>query len=388
MALAALERLDEAGVATYLNTNGWFVDDAVADRLAALRGLHVYVSVDGANAGRHDALRGVPGSWKRALAGAARLLDRGVPVRITHVVTPHNGDEVPDALRAFARLGALSTHLAPVAPIGAAARGGDWAVDRMALRVTRDAGRSSLGGMNVEVRGGEYDDFNPFTSAPATFLVRPDGVVRISSSVPFSFGHVDEGVAACWERIRAGWDAPEVRRWLDSVKRRSRLPEASVVPYLDADAPVGDTAPAPTAGGRAADRPAASALSRPDPLAGTPAALEHVTALALGRRYRLGTVRWTEGDRGQRFVRQTATGAVTKLNPTAATVMEACAGGSAADAVDLLAARHPGTPRDVLVDDTVAALRLLLARRILVPALAPEGARAFEAATPAASVTA
>ena len=36
LTLEAIERLDAAGVGTTLNTNGWFVDDAVADRLAAL----------------------------------------------------------------------------------------------------------------------------------------------------------------------------------------------------------------------------------------------------------------------------------------------------------------------------------------------------------------
>jgi MoaA/NifB/PqqE/SkfB family radical SAM enzyme len=36
LALELLETLDRAGVATTISTNGWFVDDATADRLAAL----------------------------------------------------------------------------------------------------------------------------------------------------------------------------------------------------------------------------------------------------------------------------------------------------------------------------------------------------------------
>src|SRR4051812_24820454 len=35
LTLELIERLDRAGVGIVLNTNGWFIDDAVADRLAA-----------------------------------------------------------------------------------------------------------------------------------------------------------------------------------------------------------------------------------------------------------------------------------------------------------------------------------------------------------------
>ena len=145
LALDVLQRLDAAGVATYLNTNGWFVDDELADRLAAIRGLHVYVSIDGAGAARHDAMRGVPGSWKRAIGAAHRLLERGVPVRIPHVITPENRPEVRDAVRAFARLGVPSMHFAPVTPIGAAARGGDWGstAARSPICATRRGGRAA-----------------------------------------------------------------------------------------------------------------------------------------------------------------------------------------------------------------------------------------------------
>jgi MoaA/NifB/PqqE/SkfB family radical SAM enzyme len=389
-ALSTLERLDAAGVATYLNTNGWFIDDAVADRLAEVRGLRVYVSIDGAGAARHDELRGVPGSWRRAIEAVGRLLERGIPVRITHVVTPENRPEVEAALHAFSRTGVPSVHLAPVTPIGAAARPDrEWAVDRYALGRVRDDGRRRLGGMNVELRGGEWDDFNPFVSAPATFLVRPDGVVRIGSSLPFSFGHVDEGLAACWERIRTGWDGPDVRAWRHSIRTRSELPQSDLVPYLDEDAPARVAAEAvesPAPGGRGAPRPASSALRREEPLAATGPALRFVTDLALARRYRLGDVRWTEDVSGGRFVRELATGAVTRLNPTAATVMAAAAGATAGDAVDALAARHPSVPRETLVDDTVAALRMLLGRRLLVPALATAARRSDETPSPAAAL--
>ena len=50
--------------------------------------------VDGPRAGLHDASRGVPGSWRRAIEGIDRLLCAGVGVCVVHVVTPANAAEV------------------------------------------------------------------------------------------------------------------------------------------------------------------------------------------------------------------------------------------------------------------------------------------------------
>ena len=127
-------------------------------------------------------------------------------------------------------------------------------------------------------------------------------------------------------------------------------------------------------------------LSRPDPLAEIPAAFAHITALTLSRRYRRGDVRAVEGTAGAHFVREVGSGAVTHLNATASVVLAACSDGTAADAVDALAERYPGVPRETLVDDTVAALRMLLERRLLIPALAPDGPRRADAPEPAAAL--
>ncbi len=387
LTLEVLERLDEAGVATYLNTNGWFVDDDVADRLATLSGLHVFVSIDGATASRHDAARGVPGSWRRAVDATGRLLDRGVATRAVHVVTPDNRLELPEALDLFWALGVASVHLAPVAPIGAAARSGDWNLDLSEVGAVMAGARDRFGEeMGIELRGGETDSFDPLATAPATFLVRPDGVVRIASSIPFSFGHVDDGgLAACWDRIRVGWDGPDVKRWLKAVHRRSRMAESGLVPYLDADEPAGNTPGGETPGGRAAPRPAISVTRRPEHTT-FEEALEHVRRLALGRRYRLGPVRRTEGNPGEWFARHLGTGVVTRLNASATTVMAACSGGTCGDAFEALRERHPELPPRRLEEDVLRAVRMLLARGLVLPAGA-RGVAASGEPAPAAALT-
>ena len=48
LTLDTVDRLTASGVMVTLNTNGWFVDEEVADRLAA-SGARVHVSIDGAS---------------------------------------------------------------------------------------------------------------------------------------------------------------------------------------------------------------------------------------------------------------------------------------------------------------------------------------------------
>ena len=128
LTLELLDTLASSGVGTTLNTNGWFVDDTVADRLASVAGLQVNISVDGASPALHDGARGAAGSWERAIGGTDRLLARGVRVRLIHVVTPANAAEVEHMLEHAWLLGAGSMRVTRVGLLGAASRGGDWDV--------------------------------------------------------------------------------------------------------------------------------------------------------------------------------------------------------------------------------------------------------------------
>jgi MoaA/NifB/PqqE/SkfB family radical SAM enzyme len=70
----AVQCLRDAGVAVNLYTSGWLMDAALARQLAG--GMkRVCVSVDGARAGTHDAIRGRVGSFERAMM-ALELLAR------------------------------------------------------------------------------------------------------------------------------------------------------------------------------------------------------------------------------------------------------------------------------------------------------------------------
>jgi len=369
LTLAVIERLDAAGVGTTLNTNGWFADDALADRLAACRGLSVFVSLDGATSATHDGSRGVPGSWARGVAGIDRMLSRDVPVRVVHVVTPDTEPETEALIELCWQLGVKSVQMTPVVPTGAAARGGEWKVDSARLRRIADRAGAQWPGMPVSVRTGSVNDgMGPTRRTPLSLLVRPSGTVRIESINPFSFGDARrDGLASCWARIAEGFDAPELMAWDRKLGVIGDYARQDVVPYLDDDVPAdaASTSAAARAAALSAPVPAKARAREPGPYASVAGAHAHARELALARRYRSGAVRVS----GQ-HVRIPATGAITRLNATALTVLDACSPGTAADVMAALRAAYPSEPPDRIERDVRGTIRSLAARGILRPALA------------------
>lgn len=108
------------GLPTALATNGTLLDRPLARQVAEAGFHRVAVSLDGAEAKTHDALRG-EGNFRRALAGLECLRAAGVPVQINMTVTRGNTDQL-DALLALAQqCGAAAVHLFLLVPVGCGA---------------------------------------------------------------------------------------------------------------------------------------------------------------------------------------------------------------------------------------------------------------------------
>ncbi len=79
-----IRALNETNHFPILITNGWFVNEAVAKDILRAGLQEISVSVDYADPAKHDAQRGHPGSWKRAIQ-ALELLNRYRPDRRNRV---------------------------------------------------------------------------------------------------------------------------------------------------------------------------------------------------------------------------------------------------------------------------------------------------------------
>jgi MoaA/NifB/PqqE/SkfB family radical SAM enzyme len=372
LVLELLERISSAGVGLTLNTNGWFLDDEFADRLAGIPGLTVDVSIDGPTPELHDAGRGVPGSWRRAVLAVDRLLSRGIRHQVVSVVTPQTLPVLDQHIERMRLLGVRSLRLTPVAEIGAAARLKGQHVSRSKVLAAVERHQRSHGEqMRLIV---QYGNIGLVAirdrAAPAALLVRPNGAVLTDSLQPFAYGNaVRDGLASCWQRIREGWGDERIDRWARSISSSGKVREATVVPYLsdELDLTVGDD-PAPV-----------KHLDDPLPRRAEPTRepdqdpVEMIRHLALRRRYTGEAIRVGGGGRDT-YVRRLSDGRVIRVNETALTILEALDGGSASDAVDRLGDLYPGVGGAQLEADVLEGARALLARGFVRPAGAREGA--------------
>ncbi len=369
LTLGLIETLASEGVGVTLNTNGWFVDDEVADRLRDLPGVTAHISLDGARSGLHDSSRGVPGSWRRAVEGIDRLLSAGVGVCVVHVVTPANAAAVPEFLEQMWALGVPWVRVTPVVQTGAAARGGKWDVSRKRLQAAVDAFRRRRGeAMKVELLAGTGGGLAlQGKLAPASFLVRPNGDVRPDSLRPFTFGNAArDGVAACWESLRAGWNDQRIEKWAGSLGGSGDLPESDLIAYLDDEIPIAEGAVPERHSGRGDPVPEPAPLKPISAQEDLAQAKEMVRGLAMARRYDLAPLRWSGGPE-ERFVRRASDGRYLKMNGSSGLVMDALEGGTISDAAEALERRY-GIAAEQAREDATAATRELIARRVVIAA--------------------
>lgn len=372
LTLEVCHRLAAAGLGVTLNSNGWFIDDAIAAALAEAPGLHVHVSIDGPSPELHDASRGIPGSWRRAIGALDALIRHGIAVHSVCVVTRENVDAIEETLGILDTLGVGGVRLAPVTEVGAAAREGGWSVDITRIeRATRRFRERTGSEMAIGVQAGDGGVAKiRAASSPAALLVRPNGAVRADSIHPFRFGHaIDDGLAECWERIKENWEDPAVTAWRRRIETPDDYAKAGAVPYLDDEVEIG----AKGNGGRAGSHSDPRAASVPRPVA--PARLADgqaadpagwVAELALARRYRAAPIR-AAGDADRRLVRRLADGRVWELNRSASLVLDALSGGTPADALGFLAATYREADPARLQADAIAAAQRLARWGLVIP---------------------
>jgi len=105
----------DLGLPVALATCGTALDERVstgdstwraAERMAAVGIRHISISLDGASAESHDAIRGVPGAFEAAVGGIEAAKRAGLAFQINTTVARHNVDEVPAILELAVSLGA------------------------------------------------------------------------------------------------------------------------------------------------------------------------------------------------------------------------------------------------------------------------------------------
>ncbi|HEY2816203.1 MAG TPA: radical SAM protein [Casimicrobiaceae bacterium] len=224
------ERFAEAGVSIKLETDGSRIDDAAADRLAALAVQCVQISVDGATAATHERVR--PGSrFADVLASIERLTARGRPPQFVFVPTRLNVHEVVAAYDLAAALGCSAFVTGPLMRIGRAAAG--W--DRIAC--TSDEWERAADGLRRHAASSEppitlsiypWDIVTEMerrlVDPQAMLLIVPNGKIKLLNALPFSPADLrHETLEQAWDAYRRAWHSAEVREFVGQCRRNPAL---------------------------------------------------------------------------------------------------------------------------------------------------------------------
>jgi len=107
--------------AVALLTNGTRITDSICDLLVSYNERSfVQIDLDGPTALEHDSLRGIPGSFEKAVCAIARLSKNGVRVRVAMSLHRGNVDTIEQTYELACNLGAHLFLCSPVMAIGRA----------------------------------------------------------------------------------------------------------------------------------------------------------------------------------------------------------------------------------------------------------------------------
>jgi len=106
------------GMYVALASNGTMITPAVAGKLRKTGIDYVEVSVDGKDAARHDAMRGIEGAFDRSVAGIRNCVSEGIYTCVATTVTQDNYSQVPEIYRLVQDLGATRLICFNFIPVG------------------------------------------------------------------------------------------------------------------------------------------------------------------------------------------------------------------------------------------------------------------------------
>ena len=217
-----LTQLAEAGIAIKLETNGHHIDAETADRLHTIGVDCIQISLDGATAQTHQAIR--PGSsFEAALSAVDRLAALGTAPQWVFAPTARNIHDIVPAFERAAQHGCSAFVTGPLMRLGrAAAAWGHLACDQATWQDAVTALRKRAAELDASIALNIYpwDIVTELTcrldSPQAMLLVVPNGRVKLLNALPFSPADLRrDSLAQAWQAYRAAWRTPEVRDFIN-----------------------------------------------------------------------------------------------------------------------------------------------------------------------------
>jgi radical SAM protein with 4Fe4S-binding SPASM domain len=112
----------EKGLRMGLGSNGTLLDANVAKKLSEAGIKTVSISLDSHIPAQHDAFRGVPGAWEKAIQAIKVLRENDILVQVNTTLTQENYDQIDEIMSLAEQIGVENYHLFFLVPTGRGAK--------------------------------------------------------------------------------------------------------------------------------------------------------------------------------------------------------------------------------------------------------------------------
>ncbi len=206
--LELMDILHEDKTGMVLITNAYYMDEVFVKKLCKYDWYWVQVSVDSSIPAIHDEIRGVSGSFDRAI-GAIRLLKKyGIPVAISSVICRKNIDEIEGIVKMASELQVDCVLFSQVLPVGRTTLNNDLILNEQQKKeyeLIIDKVTESYA-EKVLVRSAQpYEEQikKRALSMPYGILIRPNGDVKLDCLSETIVGNVFEtAIDEIWNKVK------------------------------------------------------------------------------------------------------------------------------------------------------------------------------------------
>lgn len=224
------EILTNGGVELKIETNGLLIGEKEADHLERLKAACVQISVDGASAKVHEALR-PEGPWQGAWDAIDRLVKRGLEPELVFIPSRINVEDAQAVYDQAAARGVRTFVTGPMMRLGRAALAWDalapsdeqWARASQALR-ERAKKSGDKPRLALYPWGIQQEMLTRAQSPQAMTLVVPNGRVKLLNALPFAVADLKkERLADAWPKVGAAWASATVQDFVRRAQAETQL---------------------------------------------------------------------------------------------------------------------------------------------------------------------
>ena len=236
-----VQLLSKDNIQVSMVSNGWFIDQNKSKLGGGGGGGGVQISLDGCKPETHDLLRGIKGSYFRAIKAIDYLVKEEINVDIAFCPTKLNYKEIGGVVDIAVNLGVKSVRTQPLMILG---RG---LLNKIFLSLNENEEKEFL--LLIKNKQEEYMEdiqitygnplvhFYTFRHLPCLFLhITPSGNIKISPYIPIIFGNILKGdIKKLWKELINSWKKKAVLNYIDDIRSVWDFEKKGIVTGLNED---------------------------------------------------------------------------------------------------------------------------------------------------------